>query len=169
MSIAPHLFCSLCGARNQAQAQFCVACGQPLRPVKLPQASSGAKPSTADEVGRVPSPPSQRDDIAQVVAAPSPVDVPRVDTPRLDTAPQPRVGMLKQRYRLLGLVGRGGFGKVYKAEDTHFDNRTVAVKEMSPKKLSPEEVEQATAAFQQEARLLAKLQHPNLPAIFDYF
>src|SRR5207302_1604418 len=87
----------------------------------------------------------------------------------VDTPPRQRQTMLKLRYRLLGLVGRGGFGKVYKAEDTNFADRTVAVKEMSPKKLSPEEVEQATAAFQQEAQMLARLQHPNLPAIFDYF
>jgi hypothetical protein len=39
--------------------------------------------------------------------------------------------LLKQRYHILGKVGEGGFGAIYKAEDTEFDNRLVAVKEMS--------------------------------------
>ncbi len=36
--------------------------------------------------------------------------------------------LLKQRYRILGQVGAGGFAAVYKAEDTQFGNRIVAVK-----------------------------------------
>src|SRR5690349_14456939 len=73
--------------------------------------------------------------------------------------------LLKQRYRLIQRIGEGGFGAVYKAEDTHLGNRIVAIKEMSQRGLSPQEVVEATAAFKQEAMLLAGLTHPNLPRI----
>jgi serine/threonine protein kinase len=77
--------------------------------------------------------------------------------------------LLKQRYRIIGQTGRGGMAAVYKAEDIQLGNRTVAVKEMSQKNLSEEEVKHAADAFKQEAIILAGLQHPNLPSIFDHF
>jgi serine/threonine protein kinase len=76
---------------------------------------------------------------------------------------------LKGRYRILASVGEGGMGAVYKAEDTQLGNRTVAIKAMSQRNLSPQEVAEATDAFQREAHILARLQHPNLPSIYDYF
>src|SRR6266567_8978745 len=77
--------------------------------------------------------------------------------------------LLKQRYRILDAVGKGGMGAIYKAEDTQLGNRKVAVKEMSQSGLSPQEVIEAADAFKQEAHILAGLQHPNLPNIYDHF
>jgi WD40 repeat protein/tRNA A-37 threonylcarbamoyl transferase component Bud32 len=77
--------------------------------------------------------------------------------------------LLKQRYRLLAQIGKGGFGAVYQAEDTELGNRKVAVKEMSQHDLTPEEVQEATQAFRNEALLLAGLTHPNLPRIYEQF
>ena len=87
----------------------------------------------------------------------------------ISTAPLVNSHLLMQRYRILGQLGRGGFGAVYKAEDIRFGNRAVAIKEMNPVNLSPEEVTEATEAFKQEALLLASLTHPNLPRIYDHF
>lgn len=77
--------------------------------------------------------------------------------------------MLKQRYVILTQIGRGGFGAVYKAADTQFGNRTVAVKEMSQSSLKPEDVVRASEDFRREAQLLAGLIHPNLPRIYEQF
>jgi WD40 repeat protein/tRNA A-37 threonylcarbamoyl transferase component Bud32 len=77
--------------------------------------------------------------------------------------------LLKERYRILEQIGKGGFGAVYKAADTLFGYRPVAVKEMVQSHLSPQEMAEAIEAFKREAYLLACLQHPNIPAIHDYF
>ncbi|MBV9708111.1 MAG: protein kinase [Chloroflexi bacterium] len=77
--------------------------------------------------------------------------------------------MLKQRYVILAQVGRGGFGAVYKAADSQFGNRLVAIKEMSQSKLSAQELLQVTEAFKHEALLLASLTHPNLARVYEQF
>ncbi len=77
--------------------------------------------------------------------------------------------LLKQRYRILAQVGRGGFGAVYRAEDVQLGNRLVAIKEMSQYGFAPQELQQAIDAFQHEAIMLAGLRHPNLPRIYEQF
>ncbi len=77
--------------------------------------------------------------------------------------------VLKGRYRLVAQVGQGGYGYVYKAEDTDQEKQSVAVKEMHSSGLSAQEAQEATAAFHQEAALLGSLAHPNLPRIHDQF
>lgn len=77
--------------------------------------------------------------------------------------------IVKQRYRILKRIGRGGMGAVYKAEDAQLGHRLVALKEMRQSGMTAEEVQRATDAFRQEATMLARLQHPNLPSIFDHF
>ena len=77
--------------------------------------------------------------------------------------------LLKQRYRILEQAGKGGFGAVYKAQDTQFGNRLLAIKEMSQSNLNSQELAEATQAFKREALLLAGLTHPNLPRIYEQF
>ncbi len=77
--------------------------------------------------------------------------------------------LLNQRYRILEQVGKGSMGTVYKAEDTQLDGRPVAVKEMIPDGISSLKIDEITNKFQHEAYLLARLNHPNLPSIHDYF
>src|SRR6266487_4501010 len=77
--------------------------------------------------------------------------------------------LLKQRYRILDLIGKGGFGVVYQAADILFGNRLVAIKEMSQSGLNPQELLAATVSFQREAHMLVDLSHSNLPRIYDQF
>ena len=86
-----------------------------------------------------------------------------------DTGRLPVQQHLHGRYKIVGLLGKGGMGAVYKAEDTQFGNRFVGVKEMSQNNLPPQVAVEAADQFKQEAHLLASLKHPNLPSIYDYF
>jgi serine/threonine-protein kinase len=75
--------------------------------------------------------------------------------------------MLLQRYRVLRILGQGGFGAVYHAEDARIPGKTWAVKEL--RDVKPEEQADAQRLFESEAKLLANLSHPGLPAVVDYF
>lgn len=77
--------------------------------------------------------------------------------------------LLKQRYRMLSQIGKGGFGAVYVSEDTQVSNRLVAIKEMSQRGLRAKDFQQATEALRREGQLLSGLKHPSLPAIYDHF
>ncbi|GER84007.1 hypothetical protein KTAU_26440 [Thermogemmatispora aurantia] len=85
-------------------------------------------------------------------------------------APLATVGaLLLGRYHLIRELGQGGMGTVFLAEDQRLGARAVAVKCLYKHRLSPQERAEAGRAFQQEAELLARLHHPSLPAIHDYW
>ncbi|MFB0538206.1 MAG: serine/threonine protein kinase [Anaerolineae bacterium] len=71
--------------------------------------------------------------------------------------------VLVTRYRLVKLLGAGGFGAVYLADDNRIQGRRVAVKESFD--TSPG----ARRQFEREAQLLARLDHPQLVDVNDYF
>ena len=65
----------------------------------------------------------------------------------------------------------GGMGSVYRARDLHFPNVTklVAVKEMINTAPDPLVRQTIVQNFEREANLLATLNHPSIPRIYDYF
>ncbi len=77
--------------------------------------------------------------------------------------------LLAQRYRIVGMVGKGGYGAVYKAEDTQRNDSIIAIKSINLSHLSSEEIIEATDTFNREMLLLSDLRHPNLPRIHDHF
>ena len=77
--------------------------------------------------------------------------------------------VLEGRYRVTRLLGQGGAGAVYLAEDTQLFDRPVAIKELIEQFNSPEERAGAVARFVHEARMLVSLSHPNLPDVRSYF
>jgi len=78
--------------------------------------------------------------------------------------------ILWSRYRILDLVGQGGMGAIYQAEDLRLEGRLCAIKEVSlDSGASKEHQEQIQAAFHREASILARLDHPNLPKVSDFF
>jgi serine/threonine protein kinase len=77
---------------------------------------------------------------------------------------------LWSRYRIIQLVGQGGMGAIYQAEDTRLEGRLCALKEVLPEPgATRERMEQIQAQFRREASLLARLDHPNLPKVSDFF
>src|SRR5947209_3035928 len=73
------------------------------------------------------------------------------------------------KYQLGELLGSGGMGAVYKAQDTRL-NRPVAMKVMSPAgPVSAADLQHFTRLFQAEALRLASLKHPGIPHIYDHF
>jgi len=72
--------------------------------------------------------------------------------------------LLRGRYLLVARFGKGGMGVVYAARDTELD-RPIAIKVIRP------EQAQAPAArelFRAEARILARLRHPNIVPVYDF-
>ena len=73
-------------------------------------------------------------------------------------------GQMLGPYRIINQIGRGGMATVYKAYQPSVD-RYVAVKVL-PSQLA--ESREFAARFQQEARIIAKLEHPHILPVFDY-
>jgi serine/threonine protein kinase len=74
---------------------------------------------------------------------------------------------LDGRYRIHKVLGQGGMGRVYLANDTRLANRPVAAKEM----ILGDGIQEKKAIedFSREASVLAKLSHPSIPQVIDYF
>lgn len=78
--------------------------------------------------------------------------------------------MLRERYAIIEVIGQGGMGCIYKASDLRLEGRFTAIKEIHPDPNSaPLDREQDRRQFQREASVLARLDHPNLPKVSDFF
>jgi serine/threonine protein kinase len=76
---------------------------------------------------------------------------------------------LQSRYRIVQLLGHGGFGRTYLAEDLGRFNEKCAVKEFEPQQ-GDELSEKSLQLFQREATILYNIEHPQIPkfqAIFE--
>jgi len=73
-------------------------------------------------------------------------------------------GQMLGAYRIINQIGQGGMATVYKAYQASMD-RNVAIKVL-PSQLA--ESQEFTQRFQQEARIIARLEHPHILPVFDY-
>src|SRR5215472_16214519 len=160
--------CNSCGAEVQLHCRFCSSCGAPLpgAPVRSrdvptlvsvetalsPDAPPGpgtAAASAGTAVGRVQTKPkSSRPGSSDVLA----------DAGRFLPG-----SLLAQRYRIVALLGKGGMGEVYRADDLTL-GQPVALKFL------PEEAAQDTELlerFRGEVRISRKLSHPNVCRVYD--
>lgn len=78
--------------------------------------------------------------------------------------------ILRGRYKIKRIIGQGGMGCIYLAEDLRLEGRQTALKEVEhDRTLAPELVREAREQFLREATVLARLDHQNLPKVSDFF
>jgi serine/threonine protein kinase len=151
--ISSHIFfCPECGAANSNDAGICFVCHEPL--IHPDEQELPAKSSSSP--------------LAQSSAQAYQVQLISAALPVL-TGPLLPGSLLKERYRIIGEIGQGGYGIVYKARDTYKRHRLVAVKQIDLSALSTRQVIEATDSFNREVQILSRLRHKNLPRIYDHF
>jgi eukaryotic-like serine/threonine-protein kinase len=82
-----------------------------------------------------------------------------------------RVGeILRERYKVRRIIGQGGMGCIYLADDLRLEGRLCALKEVEHDNSLPDDLlHQTRDQFLREATVLARLDHPNLPKVSDFF
>ncbi|MBK8164760.1 MAG: protein kinase [bacterium] len=143
--------CRSCGASLPTSDRFCPRCGTPLS-APAPGAADPTLPTPLDPTVVVPKGTAWKP-----------------DSPTLSPTSQVSGGrfvpgaMIAGRYRIVGLLGRGGMGEVYRAEDLTL-GQEVALKflpaglERDPDRLK---------RFLNEARTARQVTHPNVCRVFD--
>lgn len=84
---------------------------------------------------------------------------------------QTRIGaVLHERYEIERIIGQGGYGFIYLAQDQRLAGRYCAVKQVSyDPTFPPAMLQESRDQFMREATVLARLDHPNMPKVSDFF
>jgi len=139
-------FCANCGSSLLSSARFCASCGAPSASGSEVQVTLDRSPSSPVPV----SPPSSGSRTSSASL--------RAESGRILPGT-----LLADRYRIVALIGRGGMGEVYRAEDLKLD-QDVALKFL-PEKLVQDGA--ALARFHREVRIAREISHPNVCRVFD--
>jgi len=138
MSTTPTLRCSRCDAELPSLAKFCPFCAEPAySPEALTLESRPSTPRRQSPSGDSSSP--------------------------LDQARFVPGQVLLERYRIVALIGKGGMGEVYRADDLRL-GQTVALKFL-PERLTQDGA--ALARLHREVRIARQVSHPNVCRVFD--
>ncbi|MGC1396883.1 MAG: serine/threonine-protein kinase, partial [Coleofasciculaceae cyanobacterium] len=84
-------------------------------------------------------------------------------------SPLPSGTILQNRYNLLSVLGQGGFGRTYLAEDQGRFNERCALKELIPPETGVYALEKSKELFQREATTLYQIKHPQVPQFRSNF
>ncbi len=136
----PSIRCLACSAKIAADSRFCQVCGHAISSLSQMPTAAGdaASPVVAPRAGRMISSDS----------------VPVGFTPG---------AILADRYRIIGLLGRGGMGEVYRADDLKL-GQPVALKFL-PASLASDPARRER--FFAEVRITRQLSHPNICRVYD--
>ncbi len=144
MKPAPTIQCPKCSAENPVDNKFCGSCEQPIStPSQMPTMDAPA--AEAPKVAETPH-------VARIISSDS--------IPAGGFTPGT---ILADRYRIIGLLGRGGMGEVYRADDLKLGH-PVALKFLPPK-LAEDPVRRER--FFAEVRITRQLSHPNICRVYD--
>ena len=137
--------CPKCSAENKPETRFCSSCGQEL-------SSVSQMPTMGSPEQELPPAPVQSPHAGNIVSSGS--------VPAGGLTPGT---ILADRYRIMELVGRGGMGDVWIAEQLKPVRRKVALKVIR----SGMDSKQIIARFESEKQALAMMDHPAIAKIFD--
>jgi serine/threonine-protein kinase len=140
--------CPQCGAAITEGAQFCSRCGQPINAATV----GSAEQATFAGTGLQATPPNEGSSSGWLTASDS------ISHGRF--APG---AVLDGRYRIIGLLGRGGMGEVYRADDLRL-GQPVALKFL-PDQVGHDPVR--LAQFHNEVRTARQVSHPNICRVYD--
>ncbi len=88
----------------------------------------------------------------------------------LSCGSQTLLPLFRNRYRVIQLLGEGGFGRTYEAIDTDRMDDPCVIKQFVPQVQGIAALEKATELFKQEAKRLYELgEHPQIPRLIAYF
>lgn len=140
------LQCGSCSADVAEDARFCASCGSPVSSVsQMPtglatpsEAEAARRRTPASSVGRISSGSHTGEGFAPGT-------------------------VLAERYRIVGLIGRGGMGEVYRADDLKL-GQAVALKFL-PERLASDRA--WIERFYSEVRLARQVSHPNVCRVYD--
>jgi serine/threonine-protein kinase len=141
--------CPTCGSGVSEAARFCSACGEAVSSSSASQLPTNvASPSMVEKARRPPS-SSKIGRLASSDSIPAGGFTPGV--------------VLAERYRIIGLLGRGGMGEVYRADDLKL-GQPVALKFL-PERFAAEK--DRLERFYAEVRIARQVSHPNVCRVYD--
>lgn len=143
--------CPNCNFESNDDKKFCGQCGFPLRPDTKPVSENTNLSGQIEPI----------DVSTDALNYPSPR--------KSNTALLTPGTMLQIRYKITKLIGQGGMGAIYLADDTRFSNRVCVIKEMLDNFTDEEQRTIATSNFLREADMLASLHHDGIPEVYDRF
>src|SRR3984885_11693162 len=152
--------CNSCGAQVPPLARFCSSCGKTVSTDELStQLSDALKPDQVSTLISSQLPPTPR----------SPRPVSKSSHPSSSSSDLLNYGrflpgsLIADRYRVVALLGRGGMGEVYRADDLTL-GQPVALKFLPEEAASdPGLLER----FRGEVRIARKVSHPNVCRVYD--
>ncbi len=134
--------CPSCSIDVQIESRFCPSCGAAMQPPAVePTVTSPPRP--AHQAAQLDATGSSSDSIDQARFTPGTI--------------------LAERYRIVGLLGKGGMGEVYRADDLKL-RQSVALKFL-PAALSKDA--QKLERFHHEVRVARQVSHPNVCRVYD--
>lgn len=165
------MFCSYCGTQLAADARFCAKCGKAVVADSAETIVEEDRLLDANQetlAADVPTPAVQQRTPIHAAITPRFVRSGPPSIPPLTSDP---IGggrfapglIIGDRYRIVAILGRGGMGEVYRAEDLKL-SQVVAIKFL-PETLSKDVA--ALARFHAEVRVARQVSHPNVCRVFD--
>ncbi|MBC7476015.1 MAG: protein kinase [Candidatus Sericytochromatia bacterium] len=148
--------CPNCSFDSEADKKFCSQCGFPLR-VDTKIIGENTSNFFEDDFN------IDSEDLE--LTKPEPVVVIKKTANGLLTPGT----LLQSRYKITKLIGQGGMGAIYLADDTRFSNRVCVAKEMLDHFTDEEQRNIATSNFLREADMLSSMHHDGIPEVYDRF